>query len=675
MLLLCVLLSQPPLGADGHNPLLPIPQQIHYGSGRLPIAGLEIGFAFSPTPQDRFAADELASGLLSRAQVTVQVSEGEARQRMVVLRRAGSGSDLPQPNEQAGPESREAYAVNVTSEGAEIRANSSAGLFYGVQTLLQLVEGSGRKAAFPEAEIRDWPSLPYRGIMVDMSHGPLPTENEVKRQIDFLAHWKGNQYYFYSEASIELRGYPVLSDDARFSQDELRRIVAYARERHVDVVPCVELYGHLHDLLRVERYAGLGPLPHGRELDPRNPQVATLLAAWIEQLADVFPSPFFHVGMDETWEISKAAAAKDTSPDQLYIEQLQRVAGLVRQHGKTVLVWSDMLAKYPKLISQIPPGTIVVPWGYDATVYEPYWAPFASLPMPKIIATGVSIWNSIAPDFDVTFSNIDSFLKVGRPHGILGVINTIWTDDILVLMRPAFPGIAYGAAAAWQRDPMNREHFFDNYARAIYSAPFSAEVAAGLKALTRAETHLSAALGEETSRHLWDPPFAAPHLAKLRAHREDLRQARIEAEQAQEHLSQALRLGGDRFSLADFLLEARMLDYAGLRNIYALEIADIWQQMGSRPKSEDVDFYLSMETASHDHSRTADLMDAIADLREGYREAWNEAYTAYRRGTILSKFDGEFQQWWNLQRRLNQFANGFHDGDTLPPLESFVPAY
>src|SRR2546422_8199466 len=131
------------------------------------------------------------------------------------------------------------------------------------------------------------------------------------------------------------------------------------------------------------------------------------------------------------------------------------------------------------------------PWGYDASVFEPYWAPFASLPIPKIIATGVSIWNSIAPDFDVTFSNTDSFLKVGRPHGILGVINTIWTDDILVLMRPAFPGIAYGAAAAWQRDPMNREHVFDNYARAVYPAPFSAEVAAGLKALTRAETHLS----------------------------------------------------------------------------------------------------------------------------------------------------------------------------------------
>src|SRR2546430_10823429 len=101
MLLLCVLLSQPPLVADGHNPLLPLPQQIQYGSGRLPIAGLEIGFAFGPTPQDRFAADELASGLLSRANVTVRVSEGEARQRIAVLRRRGTSVGLLQPNEHA----------------------------------------------------------------------------------------------------------------------------------------------------------------------------------------------------------------------------------------------------------------------------------------------------------------------------------------------------------------------------------------------------------------------------------------------------------------------------------------------------------------------------------------------------------------------------------------------
>jgi hypothetical protein len=174
-------------------------------------------------------------------------------------------------------------------------------------------------------------------------------------------------------------------------------------------------------------------------------------------------------------------------------------------------------------------------------------------------------------------------------------------------------------------------------------------------------------------RRLWDTPFAATRLAKLRSRREDLRQARLGAEEAQEHFSQALQLGGDHFSLADFLLEARMLDYAGMRNLYAVEIADIWQQLGPRPKAEDVEFYLGGEISSQDHSRLADLMDAISDLREGYRQAWNEAYTPYRRGTVLAKFDGEFRQWWNAQRWLNQFAARFHDGDTLPPLESFIP--
>src|SRR5437899_889365 len=95
--------------------------------------------------------------------------------------------------------SREAYYLKVSPTGSEIRARTSAGLYYGVQTLSQLVEGVGPDAILPEVEIRDWASLAYRGMMMDMSHGPLLTEEEVKRQIDFLARWKANQYYFYSE--------------------------------------------------------------------------------------------------------------------------------------------------------------------------------------------------------------------------------------------------------------------------------------------------------------------------------------------------------------------------------------------------------------------------------------------------------------------------------------------
>ena len=132
----------------------------------------------------------------------------------------------------------------------------------------------------------------------------------------------------------------------------------------------MELYGHLHDLFRVERYANLAILPHGSEFDPRNPQIAPLMKSWVEQLTALFPSRFFHIGFDETREAPVAVAPDKDLPATLYQEQFRLVSGLVREHGRTLLVWSDMFAQYPKLIPLIPAGTIMVPWGYDRTVYE-----------------------------------------------------------------------------------------------------------------------------------------------------------------------------------------------------------------------------------------------------------------------------------------------------------------
>src|SRR5438552_7716470 len=204
--------------------------------------------------------------------------------------------------------------------------------------------------------------------MVDMSHGPLPTEDEVKRQLDFLARWKANQYYFYAEASIELDGFPLLNAHGRYSKDEVRRIIAYGKERHIDVIPCLELYGHLHDLFRVKKYSDLADANH----------------------------------------------------------------------------------------------------------------------VPHIVATGVTNWNQIAPDFTRSFENIDTFLAAGRKLGALGIMNTIWTDDAEMLMRAAWPGMAYGAAGGWQTSPMDPKTFFSAYSQLIYSYGAAQEFASALDAWRQA---------------------------------------------------------------------------------------------------------------------------------------------------------------------------------------------
>ena len=660
-------LACPAWAYAAHNPLLPRPQQITYGTGHLAVRGLGIEFASAPAPEDRFAADQLTQWLGSRAGVVIPVRESKGSGPAIVLDRTGAVDALPMPGEKPGPDSRESYELKVTPNGVTIHARSSAGIFYGAETLRQLVEGEGEQASLPEVTIRDWPSLAYRGTMVDMSHGPLPTVQEVERQLDFMARWKANQYYFYSEDSIELKGFPLLNPEGRFSQEDVRTIIAYARQRHIDVVPCLELYGHQHDLFRVERYSDLGFIRYGRDFNPDDSRAVSVLTDWIDQFSQLFPSSFFHIGFDETGETKKLAS----NPDKLYMNLFLKVSNLVRSHGKTVMVWSDMFAKYPALISQIPPGTIVVPWGYDHTVYEPYWKPFAELPIPKFIASGVSIWDQILPDFEMSFDNIDNFLSAGRGHGVLGIINTVWTDDVMVLMRPALPGIAYGAIASWQTIPVGRSQFFSDYAELVYPASIAKEVSSGLQSLSEAEARLADAIGEETGPQLWDDPFASNRLSRIHAHLKDIHAARLAAEDAQMYLGMALQEHVNHLALPELLLEARLADYATMKFLYADQISGFWQQLGKSPKPSDLSFY-SGEIYSHDHSRIADLLDTIGGLQEPYCAAWLDEYTPYRLRRIMARFDGELDYWWTVKKRLEYFENHFRSGDTLPPLDSFT---
>ena len=322
--------------SEGHNALLPQPQQIRYGPHRVRIRGLGIRLTADPTIEDRFAAGQLSKCLSDAAKEPVRVSQGETGSTLIVLKRTGEVGALPLPGEHPGPTSREAYSLKVTPDKAEVQAVSSAGLFYGVQTLCQLVEGDAADAVLPEVEVHDWPSLAYRGTMIDISHGPLPKEDEIKRQLDFLARWKTNQYYIYTENSIELKGYPLLDPDGRLTQDEVRRIVTYGRQRHVDVIPNLDLYGHQHDLFRTEQYSELSDEAHGTEFDPRNPKVKPPLTDWVNQLADLFPSPFVSIGFDETFQIEQATKASGAAAASaaLFVKQLTDVTLLFQNHGK-----------------------------------------------------------------------------------------------------------------------------------------------------------------------------------------------------------------------------------------------------------------------------------------------------------------------------------------------------
>jgi len=663
--------------AAAHNLLLPAPQEVRYGAGRLPVRGLVIRIEgpSSPSTEDLFAARVLASWLTEACGSPVRVAENPAETPSsapaVVLRRSGDVAALPVPDETAGPESRESYEVRVTTQGATATARSSAGLYYAAQTLRQMVEGRGDAASLPEAEVRDWPAFAYRGYMMDFSHAQLPTPDEVRSQLDFLARFKTNQYLFYTEASVELEGYPTLMAEARYSQADVRAIIDYARERHIDVIPNLELYGHLHDLFRMERFADLAVIPHGGEFKGEDPRIGPLLEDWIGQMARLFPSPFFHMGFDETWLIKSEAAKIGLDPADLYLKRLKQVAGIIARHGKRPLAYADMMEKFPKIIGQLPPGLTAFVWHYfplEESLYDRILAPFVRSRVPVSLLSAVINWSWLVTDYNRSFRNLDLLAAAGRKHGALGLYQSGWTDDTQTLTRPGRPALAYASVAGWQSKPVDREGFFGAYAARLYPPGIAAEAAGAFDALARAETSLQDATSSETIAVFFADPFAAAVLAKSDAKRQALRDTRLACDEALAHILKAGAAGVDPATFQSLEACARMIDFAALKHIYAREIADFWRQLGPKPDQSAAFELIHNEVSFKYHTRTSDMMDALSVIKDRFREAWLAEFTPFRLNIALAKFDVELAIWWKLQRRFQDMVKKLDGG--LPPLET-----
>jgi len=658
-------------GAASHTALLPRVQHLQYGEASIPLCRLAVP---SGTQADPLALRQLRGILHDHCP-----ARSTAAIPLHIVQKDGSG--LPGVDDRTGEGSRESYRISVRPTRVEITGNSSAAVFYAVQTFRQLIEGAAAAAApaLPLVEIEDWPSLPYRGLMMDMSHGGVPTLAEVEQQIDELSRWKANQYFFYVETNLRLKGYPLLAQDSDWTGKDIQKIVEYARERHIDVVPCVELYGHLHNVFRVEKYSAMAALPHGGEANPANPEVQKLLEDWLRQYAAMFPSSWLHIGFDEPFELERAGgrAAGGVPPDVLWLHHLQHLATVTTELGKRPLFWADIdegayiFNKYPGLAAGLPKGAIATPWFYDARPdYSNLLDLFATNHVPILVASGISDWDNIAPDFDSTFINIDGFLSAGRKAGALGLLNTVWSDSALALHREAMPAFAYGAIAAWQSQPVDRALFFADFARLRYAPPIAGKITSALNALTHSQILLREALGSETSFRMWDDPFEPHTLARAISAAPKLTAARLSAESARELLFEAATLSPSVEAADDIRslsLAARMLDYTGMKFLYAVEIAQGLDSLAEQPTTADI-HYLRRESAARNHSRIDDLLDISGELQQQYRDEWLKQYKPYRLQTALTRWQAEQLYWQHFQASFWTVERNFKEGDARPTL-------
>ena len=639
--------------------ILPAPKEVRMAEGRIvikPSTTILISNA-----EDRTAAETLQKEIHDRTGMKLSIDLATAAPKTTGhislgrLTDRGLRSYLESQGVKVGDDlgshdlDKQGYVIRVTDSGVLVAGRTAQGLFYGVQTLRQLLrpEGPGGKTlAIPALVIRDWPSMEWRGVSDDISRGPIPTLDYLKMQIRTLAEYKINLLGFNMEHVFDFKTQPLVSPkEAALTPAEITELVDYASKYYITLLPEQQAFGHLHQLLKYEIYSELAETPHGHVLTPTNPKTYDFIRQVYGEVVPLFPGPFFHIGSDETFELglgqTKALAAQQ-GLGRVYLEHLQKVFEIMQPYHKQLMFWGDIAVKYPELLTILPKDMIAVPWDYDPKPsYENIITPYTTAGLRVVVAPGAGNWGVIWPNLESAFVNIRNFVRDGQKHQAIGALNTTWNDDGESLVDMTWPALVFGAAASWQPGESSIDDFKSSYDWAFYRN-YSGDrtFAEVIENLDDAHKLLAGVKLNNASHELfWSDPFSevgANTAAEALPVTHDLR---ISSEHAAESLMRnRAKAHLHAETLDDMLLAAWHLDTLGLKIQFTSEISrfywDAYQNQTDGTRAQhDLDEIVDI------NGRLESLRDAITQLREMYAEGWARENHPYWLNNVLVRYD------------------------------------
>jgi len=643
--------------------LLPAPKEIRIAEGKMaikPSTTILIG-----NSEDRIAAETLQKEIQDRTGMKLSIESANAAPKTtghIALGRLtdrGLRAYLESQGVKVEDESgshnlnQQGYVLRVTESGVLVAGHTGQGLFYGVQTLRQLLhnEGpAGKTLAAPALVIRDWPSMEWRGVSDDISRGPIPTLDYLKTQIRTLAEYKINLVGLNMEHVFDFHTQPLVSPkdqpkEAALTPAEIRELVDYAGKYYITLLPEQQAFGHLHQFLKYEIYSDLAETPHGHVLTPTNPKTYDFIRGIYGEVVPLFPGPFFHIGADETVELgvgqTKALAAEQ-GLGRVYLEHLQKVFEIMQPYHKQLMFWGDIAVKYPELLTILPKDMIAVPWDYDPKPsYENIITPYTDAGLRFVVAPGAGNWRVIWPNLESAFVNIRNFIRDGQKHQAMGALNTTWNDDGESLVDMTWPALIFGAAASWQAGESSIDDFKNGYDWAFYRNGDAGKTFAGvIDNLDRAHTLLAEVKLDSASHDLfWSDPFSeggANLAAKALPVTHDLR---IGAERALESL--ALNRASAHLhasTLDDMLLAAWHLDTLGLKIQFTSEISRFYWD-AHQNQADKIRVQHDMDEIVDINGRLESLRDSITALRKMYADGWGRENNPYWLENVLVRYD------------------------------------
>jgi hexosaminidase len=482
-----------PLYARGFT-VLPQPQQVDLGKSDFPFGnGWHLALAANVRP-DTVAEESLKEGLLSRFGITLSAANARRNApKTIDLAIVPNSVSVGKARDRAKEAlARQAYELDLAADRITITANTAQGLFYGVQTLLQLPKYRFGHLWLPEGHIVDWPDLELRELFWDDS-SHIEHVDYLKAAIRQAAFFKIDAFTLKLNGHFQYQSAPAVVAPYAFSPAQLQELTTYALHYYVQLIPYLDFPGHMSFILKYPEYAKLRSFPQSNyAMCVTNPNSYKLLFGMYQNLLDATRgAKYIHMGGDEAYFIGQAdnaqcreaaAAKKLAGRGKLLAQSYDKAGAYLHDRGREVLAWL-----YPPLVpGDIP--SLSPPLIGQMTFGAKYDSAFKARGIRQLIYINMSRDNPCCffPDYyplppsedpnpsraarrglGVVPEMFGMASFAARQADLIGTIDTAWSDEGLH-PETFWLGYAAGLAYAWHPGSPNSQEAMETFYRLFY---------------------------------------------------------------------------------------------------------------------------------------------------------------------------------------------------------------
>lgn len=278
----------------------------------------------------------------------------------------------------------------------------------------------------------------------------------IEKFIVLLADSGYNGLELYLEDRIRTASYQYPAENETYTVDEIKHIIAFAAQHNMEVIPCVATLGHAERFLRhkeTEHLAELQGDMKGRFGNSSkltfcitHPEFYDFIGTYLKEVASIFPSAWFHIGLDEFWDFNMCERCKKAMPtlmdeQKMFIKHINKIRDIIQSCGKRVVMWSDMFEFYPDVFKEVPRDVLLIDWQYlrDIRCYQGHLLDVDN--ENRLAVNAACGFETLVAPADYLLSNSQSYFKYAEGKtGVLGGLFTCWekNDNFIYRYLPNF---------------------------------------------------------------------------------------------------------------------------------------------------------------------------------------------------------------------------------------------